>query len=189
MSRHDRGALRLPRHDGLVPPRELQRAFVRLGARVREEHALREATLRDRLGREDLLVVPVKIRHVHERVQLRGDPSVELGVTVPEPAHRDTRRHVEVAPPRDVPHLTSRALREHDRLLAIVLDEDLTRGGEEIRLRVSSHPLLCNSNCPASGRRHRATHTARAPPRVGPALSRIRSRSRAGTACSRMGSP
>ena len=104
--------------DRLVAPRELERALVRLRARVAEEHAVGERALGDRLRGEDLLVVVVEVRDVDELAELLGDARGERRVRVAEAAHRDARGHVEVARAGDVPDLAAPAALEHDRLLA-----------------------------------------------------------------------
>ena len=54
---------------------------------------------------------------------LRGDGLGQPGVRVAEDAHGDARGHVEVAAAVDVPQLAALAAREHDRRLAVVVDE------------------------------------------------------------------
>src|SRR4029079_18145190 len=75
--RDHRGAVRCAGDDRLVATRELERALVGFGARTAEEHALGTATICDRPGREDLLIVVVEVRDVHELAELLRHPRGE----------------------------------------------------------------------------------------------------------------
>src|SRR5262249_46488987 len=97
---------------------------------VTEEHAPGKAALRDRLRREDLLLVEVQVRDVDELCELVGDALRERRMRVAQAAHRDARRHVEVAGPGAIPDLAAAAALEDDRLLAVILDEYLVGEGE-----------------------------------------------------------
>ena len=70
-----------------------------------------------------------------ELAELLGDARREHRVRVAEPAHRDARGEVEVARAGHVPDLAAAAALEHDRLLAVVLEEDVIGEREEVGLR------------------------------------------------------
>ncbi len=57
----------------LITPRELERAFVRFRAGVAEEHAVGERVIDNLLCRENLLLVEVEVRDVHELAELLAD--------------------------------------------------------------------------------------------------------------------
>ena len=97
-----------------VTPRELDRALVRLGAGVGEEHASVAAEQRvEALGDARLHVVVIEVRDVQQRARLLGDRVGDFGVRVAERRDREPAEEVEVPVALAVPQV--RALAPHER--------------------------------------------------------------------------
>ena len=106
-----------------VPARELDRAFVRLGARVGEEHPAAAAEQQVELRRHPRLhVVVVEVRDVQQRARLVGDRVGDLGVRVAERRDREPAEEVEVlACPSPSKSTRAFAAHELDRRAAVRL--------------------------------------------------------------------
>ena len=101
---------------------ELDRALVRLGARVGEEHAPVAAEQRVEPGRHlGLHVVVVEVRHVEQRARLVGQRVGDGRVRVTERRDREPAEEVEVLLALAVPEAHALAADERDRLAPVGL--------------------------------------------------------------------
>ena len=105
-----------------VATRELDRALVRLGTGVGEEHATVTAEQRVEPGRHlRLHVVVVEVRHVEERARLVGERVGNRRMRVTERRDREAAEEVEVLLALAVPEAHALAAHERDRLAPVGL--------------------------------------------------------------------
>ena len=80
----------------VIPPRGLDRALDRFGARIGEEHRVGKAVVDDPLRELLALRRAVQVRHVHQRRGLLGDRLDQFGMAVAERVDRDAGREIEI---------------------------------------------------------------------------------------------
>jgi hypothetical protein len=122
----------------------LERRLVGLRAAVAQVDAIGEGPVHEALSKIDRGLVEVEVADVQQRTRLLPDGSGELGVAVPEAAHGDARREVEVATSGPIHEMDAVTLDEDHRLLPIVRGEHPTRPLEERLLRLVAlhrHPV------------------------------------------------
>ena len=81
----------------VVGTRGLDRAFDRFGARIREEHGVRECEIDQPLGQPLTLRAAVKVRDMHQRGRLLLDRADQVGMRMAEQVDRYTGGEIEIA--------------------------------------------------------------------------------------------
>ena len=105
-----------------VPPRQLDRTLVRLGAGVGEEDASVAAEQGVEARRDlGLEVVVIEVRDVQQRRGLIGDRGRDFRMRVTERRHREARQEVEIARPFRIEEERALAADELDRQPAVRL--------------------------------------------------------------------
>ena len=131
--------------------RELDHRLVRLGAAVREVHAIEGRPRDDLPGELDGALVVEEVRRVHEPRGLLRDRRGELRMGVPDREHRDAARQVEVAVPLDVRDATPRPARQHERRRPIVPEHHPAGGLDELLVGRHEADLLHHAGRAGTG--------------------------------------